>query len=363
MDLIGDYQRHCLHNRFAEDAHQIQLITEMQSFAEDLSSGRGDTSGRGLYLWGPVGRGKTMLMDLFFDSLEVAGKRRVHFHELMRWVRDRLAELSGQANPMTVVAAELVPAGSVICIDEFHVSDVDNALVVELLLKELISSRTVVVTTSNFSPENVIDDALGNEFRKNNPDAPLEGGGLFRTSKRETLRLLGEAFHVARIGGSRDYRTSVGADVSTFLDLQLQDAASVLQRQFDDISRGAELISETSVFGRPVSCRQRTADVFWFDYQQICEASYSYRDYLELLAGARAVLLEDVDIRTLDGAKRFGWLIEVVYDAGIQLIMTGRGGLDGLYGNIEVPPHLALEHERVASRVRELTRGNHASDA
>ena len=355
MNLTSAYKQHCLHNQLDEDVFQIQVIVEMQSFADEIRRAKhGNRSGHGLYLWGPVGRGKTMLMDLFFDNMDAEGKRRFHFHELMRKVRDRLAELSGQVNPMATVALELVPPGSVVFIDEFHVSDVDNALVVELLLKELVSSRTVVVTTSNFSPDEVIDDELGNEFRKNNPDAQLEAGSLFQTSKKETLRILREAFRTARIGGTTDYRTSV-PDSPSFLDAELEGTASLLENKFEDLSDGAYVFTDASVFGRAVICKKRTSDVYWFDYHQICEGLYSYRDYLELLTGARAVFLEDVDIQTLDGAKRFSWLIEIIYDAGIQLVATGKGGVEGLYRNIEMPRHLSLERERVLSRITELT--------
>ena len=170
MDLLSLYKRHCSDDGLIEDPFQIQMIAEMQAFyLSTQGSERPSDSNRGLYLWGAVGRGKTMLMDLFFNSLEGIPKRRVHFHQLMRRVRERLTEIAGQTNPLSTIAAELAPAGGIIFIDEFHVSDVDNALVVELLLKELVLLRSVVVTTSNFSPDSVIDDELGEEFRRNNP--------------------------------------------------------------------------------------------------------------------------------------------------------------------------------------------------
>ncbi len=357
MDLLSIYKRHCSDEGLIEDPFQIQMVAEIQAFFRSTQrSERPSDSNRGLYLWGAVGRGKTMLMDLFFNSLDGLPKRRVHFHQLMRQVRERLAEIAGQTNPLSTIAAELAPAGGIICIDEFHVSDVDNALVVELLLKELVLSRSVVVTTSNFSPDSVIDDELGEEFRRNNPDAPVEDSGLFRTSKRETLRLLERSFHVVEIGGETDYRAPDSSEFRWFLDADAPGTGMALQNRFAQIANPPELSVETSVFGRSVECVKRTRDVYWFDYQQICENYYSYRDYLELLMDCRAVILENVDIRTLDGAKRFGWLVEVIYDAGLSLNLSASGGRAGLFAGLAIPDHLELEFQRIYSRVAQLTR-------
>jgi len=356
MDLIEAYQSLRATRGLTEDAHQIDTVAQLQLFGGEWRT-RPAGAKRGLYIWGSVGRGKTMLMDLFYQNLD-APKTRIHFHAMMRWIRDRLAQLGGTVNPLSVVASELAPPGYVLCIDEFHVSDVDNALVLEVLLKELLSSRTVIVTTSNFSPDDLIDDALGDEFRRNNVDSPLDESGLFRTSKAETLRILNEGFRIWRIGGSTDYRSSRATPLRGWLDAGDVHVRAVLERRFlsvVDTNASALLERETTVFGRPVACVARSDAALWFEYAEICEGNYSYRDYLELLQGVRLVILQDVKIRTLDGAKRFAWLIEVIYDAQIALVISASVGFDALFAQIDVPNHLALEMQRVRSRLRELT--------
>jgi cell division protein ZapE len=354
MDLVQAHNRLRATRGLTEDVFQSEVVVELQSFAQ-LVTARTRHSKRGLYLWGPVGRGKTMLMDLFFENFDGL-KTRFHFHEMMRWVRDRLAQLSGTVNPLSIVASEMAPPGHLVYIDEFHVSDIDNALVIEVLLKELVSSRTVIVTTSNFSPDDVIDDALGDEFRKNNRDAPVESSGLFRASKAETLRLLKERFRICRIGGSIDYRTSTASGLRWFVDSDVEHSKSLLERRFA-ATNSRRLTSATSVFGRPVICVARSIDAMWFEYREICEGNYSYRDYLELLKGIRLVVLEDVKVTTLDGAKRFAWLVEVIYDSGIALMISAPGGLDGLFRDVHIPMHLRTEMLRVRSRVVELANG------
>ena len=355
MDLVSAYKSRCNTHRLTEDGFQFQIVDELQSLADRLVSRRAPGSRRGLYLWGPVGRGKTMLMDLFYENLDVAVKRRVHFHAMMRWVRDRLAELSGRPNPLSTIAAELAPPQSVICIDEFHVSDVDNALVVELLLKELVSSRTVVVTTSNFSPDELVSDELGTEFRRNNPDSPTESSGLFRMSKHETQRLLSRSFRVLKIGGSIDYRTTNRASGARFFDSNARGTRQALARIFSQhADRETILAGPATVFGRPLDCVKRARGVYWFDYRAICEGNYSYRDYLELLGDGRLVILENVRIRSLDAAKRFGWLVEVVYDAGIALVVSAPDRIDRLLQQVDIPSHLRVEFQRIESRVVEL---------
>jgi cell division protein ZapE len=353
MDLVHAYDRLCFTRGLTADTFQREAAAELQAFANPAVADRSSAQ-RGLYLWGPVGRGKTMLMDLFFEHLD-APKTRIHFHAMMRRIRDRLAQLSGTANPLSIVASELAPPGHVLCIDEFHVSDVDNALVLEVLLKELLSSRTVIVTTSNFSPDDLVDDALGLEFRRNNADSPIDDSGLFRTSKAETVRLLKKAFRIWRIGGSTDYRVSKRAGLQSFVDGDAADARAILQRRFSSFASGLPLEREMTVFGRPINCVARSHGALWFEYREICEGNYSYRDYLKLLEGIRGVVVQDVNVRTIDGAKRLAWLVEVIYDARIDLVLSGSGGFEKLFDDIKIPSHLMLEMHRVRSRIYELT--------
>lgn len=338
MDLEGAYLERCERESFVVDEHQLAAVRSMQRF---WASGT-----NGLYIWGHVGRGKTFLMDLLFEEAQ-GTKRRVHFHALVREIRDGLAKLTG-ANPMARLALEIAPRGSLLCIDEVHVADLDNGMVLELLLKELVKNRLVVVTTSNFAPHALFPNETGSSF-----GARAWGQRLLDESRRETLQLLEAHFEVLSVGGSVDYRRMAPSGAGRFF------VGGSLDTVLDVVSRGAHgevLESPFDVFGRSVSSVWRTATACVFEFESICRGLYSYRDYLSMLEGVERLGVVDVDIESLDSARRFTWLVEIVYDQGIELVLSSPVEPTALFRRLaRVPGFLAVEHERVVSRVIELT--------
>ena len=334
MDLQAAYFERCERESFVVDEHQLAAVRAIEQF---WSSGA-----KGLYIWGNVGRGKTFLMDLFYDRAEGI-KRRVHFHALAREVREGLARLSG-ANPMERLALEIAPPGSLLCIDELHVADLDNGMVLELFLKELVRNRLVVVTTSNFAPETLFPTETGGAFG---------GQQLLAQSRRETLRLLDAHFEVLGVEGSLDYRRTAEQDAGRFF---VGDATETVLALVSGASSGDVLPVRFDVFGRPVSSLWRSTEACVFEFESICRGLYSFRDYLEMFDGVAHLGVVDVDIDSLDSARRFTWLIEIAYDQRVQITVSSSRDPVALFQRLPpVPDHLALEHERVVSRVIELT--------
>lgn len=346
MSLLQAYRDHCESNDFRIDADQVTAAETLDRFAENALAGTGK---RGLYFWGQVGRGKTMLMDLFYR--EAPGrKKRLHFHALIREVRDRLARETGP-NPMHRVAAVIAPPGTLICIDEMHLSDVDNTLVIEILLSELLRNRLVIVTTSNFAPDELIPDEIG-VSHASVEDSGLPGP-LFLESRDQIMRMIQQNFEVLKVGGTADYRQNANLGVGAYI--QSRSPEQQIESFLLDLEVGAVITKESSVFGRPVPFVRRYERALWLNYADLCERAFSYRDYLELFNGIESVILQDVNVASLDGAKRLGWLVEVVYDSAKRLVLTSHKSIDSLFSDVAIPPHLKIEFRRVESRIKELT--------
>jgi len=339
MNLIAAYEDLCEARGYQADRFQLEAARRLEAFARAAAHGKGK---HGLYVWGQVGRGKTMLMDLLYREFPVAQKRRIHFHALIREIRDRLAIEMGP-NPMRRVAMKIAPARTLLCIDEMHVSDLDNALVVEVFLTELVRNRLVIVTTSNFSPDDLLPDEIGGARTP-----------LFMSSREETLRMIHRHFELVELEGDQAYRRLEAAGSGGYFDNRAGGGrlGVVLARS----NAGRELESKLTLFGREMRVVRRFERALWLDYAEVCEGLWSYRDYLEMLAGIDLLLVDHVDIRTLDGAKRFGWLVEVAYDGGKGLVLASGGEREALFSNVPVPSHLRVEFDRVLSRVIEMTR-------
>ena len=345
MKLLDEYDERCRRSVLERDEHQRNTLAVIERFATRAFGAR--RHGRpGLYIWGRVGRGKTLLMDLLYEH--VAGpKRRVHFHALLRDIRDGLAVLRG-ADPMPRLVHSMAVSDSLFCIDELHVADLDTAVVLELLLRELVRHRVVVVTTSNFAPEQLFPAPAGDQFG-------LGSGRLLSASRRATLELLKESFETVAVDGDADYRRRVShAPTGRYL---IGVSGPAVREMLIPRLQGARERSRTfEVFGRPVESLLRADKALVFDFQAICGGRFSFRDYLSMLRDIEVLAIADVDVGDFDTARRFSWLIEIAYDEGIDLFLTGPRPAEALFSRLAgVPTHVALEYERVVSRVLEMT--------
>ena len=290
---------------------------------------------RGVYMYGGVGRGKSFLMDCFFNAVPLQRKTRLHFHEFMREVHRELAELHGTVNPLQELTKRMARRYRLICFDEFHVSDVTDAMILHRLLEALFENRVSIVTTSNFKP----DDLYPN--------------GLHRDRILPAIELLKAKLEVVNVDNGTDYRQVTLAQVGLY-QTPLNEAAEAAMR--DAFERLAEAKDESPVLHiehRELQARRRAGGVVWFDFKELCGGPRSQNDYLELASQFHTLLLSGVPQmapRNASEARRFTWLVDVLYDRRVKLIMSASVEPELLY--TEGP--LAHEFPRTVSRLREM---------
>jgi cell division protein ZapE len=290
---------------------------------------------RGVYMHGGVGRGKSFLMDCFFGAVPLRRKTRLHFHEFMREVHRELAELQGTVNPLDELGKRIAARFKLICFDEFHVADITDAMILHRLLKAMFDNGVGFVTTSNFRPDD------------------LYPGGLHRDRILPAIALLNTQLEVISVDNGTDYRrrtleqlrlyhTPLGAQA----DAEMEDA----------FTRLAEVQDERPVLNiesREIVARRKAGGVVWFDFKTLCGGPRSQNDYLELASQFHTVLLSDVPhmpVRMASEARRFTWLVDVLYDRRVKLIMSAAVPPEDLY--TEGP--LAHEFPRTISRLNEM---------
>ncbi|MEM7363667.1 MAG: cell division protein ZapE [Pseudomonadota bacterium] len=351
--LNAALETHCRQQGIVTDEAQQLAFRTMVAFfgdalADDLLSRLKrrlglDRRPRCLYVWGRVGRGKTMLMDVAYEALGAQQKRRVHFHDLIREIRDRLAVTTG-VNPMRRVALEISPPGSILCIDEVHVSDLDNAMLLEIFLREIIRNRLVLVSTSNYAPQDLVPFSL--ERMGVGESAPL-----VQASRAQILAMIDHYFQVLELGGAQDFRSVLGNRDHRGRYLK-GDAAETHRRLCEQHGDPAPCVLQ--VYGRSLPVRAHRDGLLWVSFTDICEGLYSYRDYLQLVSDIRCIVLSDVRILNVDAAKRFSWLIEIAYDRQLSLQITSRVPQHMLFNGLNVPSSMTIEHDRVLSRLRQM---------
>jgi cell division protein ZapE len=290
---------------------------------------------RGVYMYGGVGRGKSFLMDCFFNAVPLQRKTRLHFHEFMREVHRELAELQGTVNPLQELGRRIARRYRLICFDEFHVADVTDAMILHRLLEALFENRVSIVTTSNFKP----DDLYPN--------------GLHRDRILPAIELLKARLEVVNVDNGSDYRQITLAQVGLY-QTPLDDAAEAAMTQaFERLAEAKDESPLLHIEHRELHARRRAGGVVWFDFKQLCGGPRSQNDYLELASQFHTLLLSGVPAmspRLASEARRFTWLVDVLYDRRVKLIISAEVEPEGLY--TEGP--LAHEFPRTVSRLREM---------
>ena len=291
---------------------------------------------RGLYLWGDVGRGKTFLMDLFFDTLAIAEKRRIHFHRMMHDVHERMKSLSFVENPLDKVAAAIAQETRVLCFDEFFVSDIGDAMILGGLLEGLFKRGVTLVATSNSEPDELYRD------------------GLQRQRFLPAIELLNRHTDVVHLGGGTDYRLRLLEKAGTYL--APHDAAAVdrLSHLFDEsASTHVDHDIDLEINGRPVRALRSAKGIAWFRFEDICDGPRSQDDYIEVARWYPSVIVSDVPrfgSADDDRARRFIALVDEFYDRRVKLILSAAVDVGELYGGTR----LAFEFDRTISRLTEM---------
>lgn len=336
----GDWQDDpAQHPALAElDRIHAALIAspERGGFLSKLFSRNDDVAIPGLYLWGGVGRGKTFLIDLFFDALPIARKRRTHFHRFMREVHERLREHAGQRDPLAIIAREWRDSLRVLVLDEFFVGDIGDAMLLGRLLERLFDEGVVLVTTSNTPPRDLYKD------------------GLQRARFLPAIALIERDCHVLELAGATDYRMRelvrspvYRAPLDAGSDAWLESRWHALGG--DDGHRDAGIV----VDGRRIPVRARSRGLAWFDFDALCEGPRGASDYIEVAQEFHTVLLGGVpvfDDDRNDAARRFITLVDELYDRHVNLVCTADAAPAALYAG----ERLASAFERCASRLTEM---------
>jgi cell division protein ZapE len=290
---------------------------------------------RGVYLWGGVGRGKSVLMDAFFATVPIVRKTRVHFHAFMREVHAELAALAHEEDPLAEVAARIARRWRLVCFDEFHVSDVADAMILGRLLTGLFERGVVFVITSNYEP------------------GELWPNGLNRQRFLPTIALLREWLDVVRVDGGVDYRLRTLASVPAYFTPADAHADAAMAAAFERLAGSADEDPALTIDGRRLVARRRAGSAVWFDFATLCDGPRSQRDYLEIAARFGIVLVSGVPRMGAgegDRARRFTWLVDILYDHRVKLIVSAAVPAAELY--TEGPN--AMEFARTVSRLAEM---------
>ncbi len=290
---------------------------------------------RGVYMHGGVGRGKSFLMDCFYQAVPLKRKTRLHFHEFMREVHRELQELKGVVNPLDELGRRIARRFRLICFDEFHVSDVTDAMILHRLLAALFANRVSIVTTSNFHPD------------------ALYPHGLHRDRILPAIELLKRHLEVINVDGGTDYRQITLQQVAMYHCPLGDDADLALKHAFDRLAEAHDDDPAMQIEHRTLQAKRRAGGVVWFDFRTLCGGPRSQNDYLEIAARFHTVLLSGVpqmSPRLASEARRFTWLVDVLYDRRVKLILSAEVQPDQLY--TEGP--MAHEFPRTVSRLREM---------
>lgn len=332
---------------YTADPAQLRAVDELERCARQWSGFREKRSNalkklinhpdipKGVYLCGGVGRGKSFLMDCFYNAVPLKRKTRLHFHEFMREVHRELSDLQGIVNPLDELAKRMAVRYRLICFDEFHVADITDAMILHRLLAALFANGVGLVTTSNFKPDD------------------LYPGGMHRDRILPAIELLNARMVVLNVDNGCDYRRRTLEEV-TLYHVPIGEAAdAAMEQAFNALAASQDEAPILQIEAREIHCRRKAGGVVWFDFRTLCGGPRSQNDYLEIASQFHTVLLSDVPhmpVRMASEARRFTWLIDVLYDRRVKLVMSAAVAPEGLY--TEGP--MAHEFPRTVSRLNEM---------
>jgi cell division protein ZapE len=341
------YEAELVARGYTSDPAQLRAVNALERCATDWAAYKIQRSNafkklinhphtpRGVYMYGGVGRGKSFLMDCFYNAVPIKRKTRLHFHEFMREVHRELRDLAGTVNPLDELGKRIAKRFKLICFDEFHVAEITDALILHRLLTALFDNGVGFVTTSNFKPDD------------------LYPGGMHRDRILPAIALLNEHLEVLSVDNGVDYRRRTLEQVNLYhtplgnkADMEMTDAFNRLAESQDDSP-------VLNIESRQIQARRRAGGLVWFDFKTLCGGPRSQNDYLEIATQFHTVLLSDVPampVRMASEARRFTWLIDVLYDRRVTLIMSAEVPPEALY--TEGP--LAHEFPRTISRLNEM---------
>lgn len=347
MSVRQAYDTELAARGFQSDPAQLRAVEALDRCASEWADFKAQRSNafkklinrpeipRGVYMYGGVGRGKSFLMDCFYNAVPLRRKTRLHFHEFMREVHRELADLQGTVNPLDELGRRIAKRYRLICFDEFHVADITDAMILHRLLVALFENGVGFVTTSNFKPDD------------------LYPGGLHRDRILPAIALLNERLEVIGVDNGTDYRRRTLEQVRLYLTPNGATADKEMRKAFERLAESADENPVLHIEAREIHARRKAGGVVWFDFKTLCGGPRSQNDYLEIATQFHTVLLSDVPhmpVRMASEARRFTWLVDVFYDRRVKLIMSAEVPPEALY--TEGP--LAHEFPRTVSRLNEM---------
>ncbi len=332
---------------YASDPAQLRAVQALERCATEWAQYKDKRSNglkklinhpaipRGVYMYGGVGRGKSFLMDCFFNAVPLRRKTRLHFHEFMREVHRELAQLQGTVNPLDVLGAQIAERYKLICFDEFHVADITDAMILHRLLQSMFDHGVGFVTTSNFKPDDLYPD------------------GLHRDRILPAIDLLNAKLEVINVDNGTDYRRRTLERVKLYHTPLGPQADAEMDAAFSALAECQDEPPVLSIEHREIRARRKAGGVVWFDFRALCGGPRSQNDYLEIASQFHTVLLSDVpqmSVNMASEARRFTWLVDVLYDRRVKLILSAAVPPEALY----TQGPLSHEFPRTASRLNEM---------
>ncbi|QNN59154.1 cell division protein ZapE [Diaphorobacter ruginosibacter] len=347
MNVKEAYQAELAAKGFKSDPAQLRAVEALQRCADDWAVYKSKRSNsfkklinhpdlpKGVYMYGGVGRGKSFLMDCFFNAVPIKRKVRLHFHEFMRSVHHELHLMQGTQNPLDVLGAKIAKKYKLICFDEFHIADITDAMILYRLLDSLFKNGVGFVTTSNFKPDGLYPD------------------GLHRDRILPAIALLNEHMEVVNVDNGTDYRRRTLENAKLYHTPLGPEAEAAMEATFNQLAEVKDESPILHIEAREIRAKRRAGGVVWFEFNELCGGPRSQNDYLEIATQFHTVLLSNVKhmpVSMASPARRFTWLIDVLYDRHVKLIISAQTAPEDLY--TEGP--LAHEFPRTVSRLNEM---------
>ncbi len=351
------YQEDLQRPEFRADSSQANAVMQLQNLYEKLVQARlreqqasplqrwikkqfsaSSEPVRGLYFWGGVGRGKTYLMDNFYESLPFTDKMRMHFHRFMRRVHAELKRLAGEKNPLEKVADTIRAEARVICFDEFFVSDITDAMILGTLMQALFARGMTLVATSNIVPDNLYKD------------------GLQRERFLPAIELIKRYTEVVNVDGGTDYRLRSLEQAQLFhspLGEKTEESLALCFETLLPLHAHVKKQVDLEIEGRIIQARFESEDIVWFDFVNLCDGPRSQNDYIELAREYHTVIISNIPELTTkkeDQARRFINLVDEFYDRQVKLVLSSEKKLDEIYSG----QRLVFEFQRTVSRLLEM---------
>lgn len=357
MSLIENYTRAVTEGKVLHDTPQLTALGYLQVLEEELADipvkqgclarlrGIPKQSVRGLYLWGGVGRGKTWLMDLFYDALPIENKLRLHFRHFMQQIHDELDQLRGRREPLDQVAKHFAQRARVLCLDEFYVEDITDAMILHRLLHGLRAQGQTLVFTSNLAP-----DAL---YRN----------GLQRERFLPAISLIKEHSKIFHLDGDTDHRLNKLEHTSIWFTPVNMASERAIQQCFETLApANIEYELLLDINHRQIPALRCADDVIWFEFHQLCSGPRASADYIELARRYHTVFLSGIPIMgeaEEEWAHRFANLVDEFYDRKVKLIISAETEPRHLYHGKQ----MAFEFQRTISRLLDMRSHDYLSQA